>query len=229
MLRHAIRLMRQLSGLRESPKFYSVRLFGIVREALLRCGDSLVSEHRLDRREDVAWLTLHEIRTRPDGRLDFRALVAARKSQYEAEMLRTRVPRVVTSTGETFYEPPAETVSSKYATLSGVPASSGTYEGTARVLHNPHDSELLPGEILVAPGTDPAWTPLFLTAGAVVTETGGSMSHGAIVAREHGLPAVVGVQHATRLIRTGARLRVDGLHGTLALLDAPNGKEESNG
>lgn len=87
--------------------------------------------------------------------------------------------------------------------------------GVARVIRDPHGARLEPGEILVAPSTDPGWTPLFLTAGGLVMEMGGMISHGAVVAREYGIPAVVGVPGATDRITTGQRLRVDGSTGVV--------------
>ena len=100
--------------------------------------------------------------------------------------------------------------------LPGSPASAGTVTGTARVILDPVGARLEPGEILVAPSTDPGWTPLFLTAGALVMEMGGANSHGAVVAREYGIPAVVGVPEATVLLRTGTTVTVDGAAGTVS-------------
>jgi pyruvate,water dikinase len=103
--------------------------------------------------------------------------------------------------------------------MAGTGASAGVYEGVVRVILNPTGARLEHGEVLVAPGTDPAWTPLFLTAGALITETGGMISHGSVVAREYGIPAVVGVREATTLLHTGQRVRVDGSTGTVVPLD----------
>src|SRR5205807_8078209 len=128
-------------------------------------------------------------------------------------MTRRAVPRVLTSTGETFYTAPA-----KPGVLAGTAASPGVYEGPVRVLFDPREAGLQPGEVLVAPGTDPAWTPLFLSAGALVMELGGIMTHGSVVAREYGIPAVVGVPDATRLLKTGQRVRVDGESGQVVPL-----------
>ena len=105
--------------------------------------------------------------------------------------------------------------------LIGTAASMGIVEGRARVIHEPHTATLAPGEILVAPFTDPGWTPLFISAAGVVTEVGGVMTHGSVVAREYGIPAVVGVVDATRSIRTGQRIRVNGTAGFVEILDAP--------
>jgi pyruvate,water dikinase len=101
--------------------------------------------------------------------------------------------------------------------LSGTPASAGVVTGVARVIHDPVGAKLEPGEILVAPSTDPGWTPLFLTAGALVMEMGGANSHGAVVAREYGIPAVVGVAGAIASIQTGQRIVVDGSAGIISL------------
>ena len=102
--------------------------------------------------------------------------------------------------------------------MTGTPASAGTVTGTARVVMDPVGAHLEPGEILVAPSTDPGWTPLFVHAAAVVTEVGGLMTHGAVVAREYGIPAVVSVAHATERIQTGQRIRVDGTRGFVLIL-----------
>ncbi len=99
--------------------------------------------------------------------------------------------------------------------LTGTAASAGTVTGIARVVLDPVGAHLEPGEILVVPSTDPGWTPLFLTAGALVMEMGGANSHGAVVAREYGIPAVVGVPDATVTIATGDRITVDGAAGTV--------------
>jgi rifampicin phosphotransferase len=101
--------------------------------------------------------------------------------------------------------------------LTGTPASAGVVTAAARVVRDPSSAALLPGEILVAPSTDPGWTPLFLTAGGLVMEMGGANSHGAVVAREYGIPAVVGVARATELIETGAEVTVDGASGVVTL------------
>ncbi|MFZ3080545.1 MAG: PEP-utilizing enzyme, partial [Bellilinea sp.] len=102
--------------------------------------------------------------------------------------------------------------------LAGSPVSPGSIEGNVRVVLNPHHAGLLPGEIMVCPGTDPSWTPLFLTAGGLIMEVGGMMTHGAVVAREYGIPAVVGVDQATEQLHTGMRIRLDGSSGQIVIL-----------
>ena len=120
----------------------------------------------------------------------------------------------MTSEGETFYASPAAVPGA----LLGTAASAGVREGVVRVILDPRGAKLEPGEVLVAPSTDPGWTPLFLSAGALVMELGGVMSHGSVVAREYGIPAVVGVVGATRLLKTGQRVRVDGEGGQVVPL-----------
>ena len=114
-----------------------------------------------------------------------------------------------------FYEGPG----SADGGISGSPVSPGVAEGLVRVVFDPQTTHLLPGEILVCPGTDPAWTPLFLSAGGLITEVGGMMTHGSVVAREYGIPAVVGVHQATTRPHTGQRIRLDGMAGTIEVLD----------
>jgi pyruvate,water dikinase len=144
---------------------------------------------------------------------DHRAVVAARREEYARELRRRHVPRVLLSDGT---EPEALAAPAPPdGALVGTPASAGTVTAPARVVLDPVGAHLEPGEVLVAPSTDPGWTPLFLTAGALVMEMGGANSHGAVVAREYGIPAVVGVAGATSHIGTGMRLTVDGAAGVV--------------
>jgi pyruvate,water dikinase len=205
LLAWLLRRVRALGGRREFPKFLMIRIFASIRRALTRAGAALVAAGRLGRAEDVFFLDLAEL----ESSADLRARVAQRRAEYDREMGRRAVPRVMTSEGESFYTAP----STVPGALVGTAASAGSYEGTVRVVFDPAGARLEPGEVLVAPGTDPAWTPLFLSAGALVMELGGIMSHGSVVAREYGIPAVVGVPGATRQLRTGQRVRVDGEAG----------------
>jgi pyruvate,water dikinase len=149
-----------------------------------------------------------------DGK-DFREIVADRHESYDRELRRRRVPQMLLSDGtdpEAVAAPPAD------GAMVGTAASTGHVTGIARVVLDPVGAHLEPGEILVAPSTDPGWTPLFLTAGGLVMEMGGANSHGAVVAREYGIPAVVGVPDATHRIATGDEITVDGAAGTVSLL-----------
>jgi phosphohistidine swiveling domain-containing protein len=209
-----LRRTRALAGLREMPKFCIVLLLAQARALLWSVGEELAESGRLEKAEDVFFATLPEARTALAG-ADLRTVVRERRAGYEHELKRRHVPRILLSDGT---EPAAEEAldAADDAALRGTPASSGTVTARARVILDPSDARLEPGEILVAPSTDPGWTPLFLTAGGLVMEMGGAMSHGAVVAREYGIPAVVGVPDATERIAPGERITVDGSAGSIA-------------
>ncbi|MGH8887267.1 MAG: PEP/pyruvate-binding domain-containing protein [Egibacteraceae bacterium] len=219
LVRFLLRRGRQLAGLREAPKFHLVALLARVRSQLLvPVGEELARAGRLERCEDLFFLDLSEARQLVAGAEDLRPVIRERRASYAAELRRRHVPRVLLSDGT---EPMvAEGAAVSDGALRGAPASAGLVTGTARVVLDPVGARLEPGEILVAPSTDPGWTPLFLTAGGLVMEMGGAMSHGAVVAREYGIPAVVGVPGATERIRTGDQITVDGSAGTVVVGDA---------
>lgn len=213
LARRFLRRVRALAGVREAPKFHIVRVFARGREILAPIGVSLAADGRIAAAEDIWFLTLPEARRALAGE-DMRALVAERRAEYRREMRRRHVPRVLLSDGtdaEAAFASPATD-----GAIRGTPASPGTARGVAHVMLSPAGARLEPGEVLVAPATDPGWTPLFLTASALVMEMGGMMSHGAVVAREYGIPAVVGVPEATTRIATGEHIVVDGSAGTVA-------------
>jgi len=221
ILRVVLGRVRALIGDREAPKFHIIRLLATPsRELLKPVGRDLVARGRLSDEDDIFFLTLPEAR-RAAGGEDMRKLVAARRDAFDRERARRRIPRLLLSDGT---DAEAALVSVGEG-LRGSPASPGVVSGIARVILSPAGARLEPGEILVAPSTDPGWTPLFLTAGALVMEMGGMMSHGAVVAREYGIPAVVGVAGATEQIMTGQRVTVDGSAGTVVLEAGP--KEEA--
>lgn len=213
----ALSRMRALAGLREAPKFHIVRMFGRARELLLDVGRTLVESRRLDDANDVFLLDLAEVRAALRGK-DLRALAAERREEHAREMGRKHLPRLLLSDGtdpEAAQRSGAGGAGDVGSRLTGAPASAGRVTARARVILDPTGAQLLHGEILVAPSTDPGWTPLFLTAGGLVMEMGGAMSHGAVVAREYGIPAVVGVPNATERIQTGQTITVDGAAGTI--------------
>ena len=219
VVRMLLRRFRKLGGLRETPKFFIVRLLGIYREALLAAGQKLVETGRLAAAEDVLFLHLWELKALGDGESrDWKVLIAERRATYTRELRRRRIPRIMLSDGTVFYDIP--TTRDIANTLSGSPVSAGTVEGIVHVILDPHGAQLVPGEILVCPATDPAWTPLFLAAGGLVMEVGGMMTHGSVVAREYGIPAVVGVSQATTRLQTGQRVRVDGSGGLVTVLES---------
>jgi pyruvate,water dikinase len=209
-VRFALGRVRRLAGLREEHKDYLIRIFAHARALLAAVGAELATRGLLDRPDDVFFLDLAEARSALAG-TDLRETVAARRAEYDRELRRRRVPRVLLSDGT---EPEAVAVPTGVeGALAGTAASAGTVTARARVVLDPVGARLEPGEILVAPSTDPGWTPLFLTAGGLVMEMGGPNSHGAVVAREYGIPAVVGVADATTRIETGQEVTVDGAAG----------------
>jgi rifampicin phosphotransferase len=232
LVRFAASRLRALGGMREFPKFVAVRMLGLAHEALLASGRELAGQGALERPEDIFFLRLDELRAaEKDGHATggWRPLIAARRAVYERERRRTRLPRVLLSDGRAFYEGVRAAPGAAAGTLAGSPVSPGVAEGLVRIVLDPHGTQLAPGEILVCPGTDPAWTPLFLSAGALVMEVGGLMTHGAVVAREYGIPAVVGVHEATTRLRTGQRVRVDGTSGMIVVLDEGSSHNAAHG
>jgi phosphoenolpyruvate synthase/pyruvate phosphate dikinase len=212
-----IDLVRTFIGYREYPKYGMVSRYFVYKQALLAEAKRLVQAHVLRESEDVYYLTfdqLHDVvRT---NRVDDQ-LISRRKDAFKSYQALTS-PRVLTSDGEVITgvyrrdDVPA-------GALIGLPVSAGIVEGRARVVTDLARADLEPGDILVTRYTDPSWTPLFLTAAGLVTEVGGLMTHGAVIAREYGLPGVVGVEQATRLIPDRQRIRVDGTAGCIELLD----------
>jgi rifampicin phosphotransferase len=205
--------VRTFIGYREYPKYAMVRRYFVYKQALLREAERLVQAGVLREKEDIFYLRFEELhdvtRTEQVDELLIRERKEAFRS-YEA----LKPPRVLTSDGEA--------ISGRYrradlpsGALVGLPVSAGTVEGRARVVLNLAEAQLEPGDILITTYTDPSWTPLFVAISGLVTEVGGLMTHGAVIAREYGLPAVVGVENATRLIRDGQRIRLDGTEGTI--------------
>ncbi|SDE97119.1 rifamycin-inactivating phosphotransferase [Sporomusa acidovorans] len=212
-----IRTYREFIGLREYPKYLMVSLLDEYKQAIMEEAARLVERGTVDRAEDVFYLTLEELTAAvTTGQAD-QGKIAALKEKY-AEYEKLKPPRVLTSEGETLFgsytprELPA-------GALAGTPVSSGVVEGRARVITKLEEADLGKGDILVAPFTDPGWTPLFVSASGLVTEVGGLMTHGAVVAREYGIPAVVGVDDATHKIHDGQIIRVDGTQGFVEILE----------
>ena len=211
--------VRTFSGYREYPKYGMISRYLVYKQALLREADRLVDAAVLDDREDIFFLRFDELHDVVRTQQADRERIRARREQHRSDEALTP-PRVLTSEGEA--------VAGSYrrddvpaGALAGLPVSSGVVEGRARVVHDIADADLGAGDILVTPYTDPSWSPLFVTIAGLVTEVGGLMTHGAVIAREYGLPAVVGVEHATSLIPDGRRIRVDGRHGFVEILAEP--------
>ncbi|AKO92141.1 phosphoenolpyruvate synthase [Priestia filamentosa] len=211
-----IDIIRNFIGYREYPKYGMVNRYFVYKQALLKEAEQLVQEGVIHEKEDIYYLTFEEfhevVRT---NKLDYR-IISERKDEYKLYEKLTP-PRVITSDGEIIAgEYKRENLPSE--AIVGLPVSSGVIEGRARVIINIEDADLEDGDILVTSFTDPSWTPLFVSIKGLVTEVGGLMTHGAVIAREYGLPAVVGVENATKLIKDGQRIRINGTDGYIEIL-----------
>ncbi|MGE7273854.1 phosphoenolpyruvate synthase [Brevibacillus panacihumi] len=211
-----IDLIRNFSGYREYPKYVMVNRYFLYKQALLKEAEQLVKANVIHEKEDIYYLTFEElsevVRTK---QLDYQ-IISKRKNEYQYNE-KLNPPRVITSDGEI--------IAGKYrrgnlpdGAIVGLPVSSGVIEGRARVILHMEDADLEEGDILVTSFTDPSWTPLFVAIKGLVTEVGGLMTHGAVIAREYGLPAIVGVENATRRIQNGQRIRVHGTEGYIEIL-----------
>ncbi|RJG27029.1 phosphoenolpyruvate synthase [Paenibacillus thiaminolyticus] len=215
-----ITVYRSFMGLREHHKFVLVRHLALYRKAVLELGDDLAAQGVLNERNDIFFLALPEMKEILNGSFeeDVPSLIAARKESFK-HYQRLQPPRVFTSEGE-IIEGRLDSGDAPEGALIGLPVSPGIVEGRARVVLDPSKAALKEGEILVAPFTDPGWTPLFQQAKGLITEIGGMMTHGSVIAREYGIPAIVGVDRATTLIRDGELLRLDGTTGYVIVLEA---------
>jgi phosphoenolpyruvate synthase/pyruvate phosphate dikinase len=218
ILRAAARRVRLLMGARESPKFFAVRAMGRVRNSLLEIGAEFAAAGTIRCGDDLFFLQVKELAALARGEeRDWKALLAERRQTYERELHRRQVPRLLASDGRAFYEGIGAGSDDEHL-INGSPVSPGLVEGWVHVVFDPRQAQLAPGEILVCPGTDPAWTPLFMAAGGLIMEVGGMMTHGSVVAREYGIPAVVGVHQATLRLKDGQRIRLDGSSGRIEIL-----------
>ncbi|WP_088030006.1 phosphoenolpyruvate synthase, partial [Bacillus mobilis] len=215
-MKRMVRNIRNCIGYREYPKYGMINRYFIYKQALLKEAEQLVQSGVIREVDDIYYLTfeeLHEVvRT---NKLDYE-LIQKQKNDYKLYEKLTP-PRIMTSDGEI--------ITGKYKrenlpadAIVGLPVSSGVIEGRARVILNMEEANLEEGDILVTTFTDPGWTPLFVSIKGLVTEVGGLMTHGAVIAREYGLPAVVGVENATKLIKDGQRIRVHGTEGYIEVL-----------
>ncbi|MEV6796300.1 rifamycin-inactivating phosphotransferase [Streptomyces sp. NPDC051320] len=209
--------LRTFIGYREYPKYGVISRYFVYKRALLREAERLVQANVLPEKEDIFYLTFQELHdvVRRSNQVDDQ-LIQQRKDAFRSYHA-LKPPRVLTSDGEA--------VTGAYrcddvpaGALIGLPVSAGTIEGRARFILDMAEADLEAGDILVTTFTDPSWSPLFVGIAGLVTEVGGLMTHGAVIAREYGLPAVVGVEQATRLIRDGQRIRVHGTEGYVEIL-----------
>lgn len=211
-----IGLVRNFSGYREYPKYGIVNRYFVYKQALLKEAERLVQISVIHEKEDIYYLSFEELRESVrTNKLDYQ-IISKRKEEYKLYQKLTP-PRVFTSDGEV--------ITGKYNrknippdAIAGLAVSSGVIEGRARVILNMEEADLEEGDILVTAFTDPSWTPLFVSIKGLVTEVGGLMTHGAVIAREYGLPAVVGIENAVKLIKDGQRIRVNGTDGYVEIL-----------
>jgi pyruvate,water dikinase len=208
--------LRNFAGYREYPKYAMVNRYFVYKLALLKEAEQLVEAGVIEERDDVYYLTFEEFREAVRTRQVDHEFIAQRKAEHKRNEKLTP-PRVITSEGEIVRgEYRRENLAA--GALVGLAVSSGVIEGRARVILNLADARLEEGDILVTTFTDPSWTPLFVAIKGLVTEVGGMNTHGAVIAREYGLPAVVGVENATNLIKDGQRIRVNGTEGYVEFL-----------
>ncbi|MCB0109985.1 MAG: hypothetical protein KDE53_28885, partial [Caldilineaceae bacterium] len=226
-----IDLIRNFIGYREYPKYSLVSRYFVYRQALLQEAERLVEANVLQEKEDIYYLTFEELRdlvrthqrddpgcsVEQQAGLATRQIISRRKDEYKRYETLTP-PRVITSDGE-IVTGAYQRENLPEGALVGLPVSAGVIEGRARVIRKMADAELGDEDILVTTFTDPSWTPLFVAIKGLVTEVGGLMTHGAVIAREYGLPAVVGVENATTRIQDGQRIRVNGTDGFVEILD----------
>jgi pyruvate,water dikinase len=211
--------VRTFAGYREYPKYGIVSRYFVYKQALLKEAERLVEASVLRDKEDIFYLSFQELHDVVRTIQVDDQLIRQRKDAFRSYQALTP-PRVITSDGEVIAgtyrrdDLPA-------GALVGLAVSAGTVEGRARVVLDMAEADLEAGDILVTTHTDPSWTPLFVAIKGLVTEVGGLMTHGAVIAREYGLPAVVGVEHATRTIRDGQQIRVDGTDGYVEILPVP--------
>ncbi|HEV3249366.1 MAG TPA: phosphoenolpyruvate synthase, partial [Puia sp.] len=211
-----INLIRNFIGYREYPKYGMISRYFVYKQALLKEAEKLVEAGVIYEKDDIYYLTFEEFRevvrtNRPDYQI-----ISKRKDEFKSYEKLTP-PRVITSDGEIIAgEYKRENLPAE--AIVGLPVSSGVIEGRARIILNMEDADLEDGDILVTSFTDPSWTALFVSIKGLVTEVGGLMTHGAVIAREYGLPAVVGVENATKLIKDGQSIRVNGTDGYVEIL-----------
>lgn len=223
LVRRLATAARAMFAVREHPKFHLIRTFWHLRTVALTAGEELARDRKIDRPTDVWHLTVSETIDACEGRTEgLKALIAQRAQAFEHHAKLTP-PRIFTSEGEIVVGVSEGGEGFPPGALVGTGASAGVVEGIAKVVLDPNEGVLHAGEILIAPFTDPGWTPLFINAKGLVMEVGGMMTHGSVVAREYGIPAVVSVDGATKKIKTGQRVRVDGSRGYVEMLEDADG------
>jgi pyruvate,water dikinase len=217
IVKRLVRVCRNILPVREHPKYLIMKLIMIFKRAFLEEARLLVQKGHLVEEKDIFFVSFWELHKAIQNNESLIELVEQRKKDFH-HYRKLSAPRVITSEGE---EIKASYMRENLpeGALVGMPVSAGVIEGIAKVITDPVYSSLNKGEILVAPFTDPGWTPLFINAAGLVMEIGGLLTHGTVVAREYGIPAVVGITDATKIIKTGQRIRVDGNAGFVLVIE----------
>lgn len=211
-----IDIVRTFIGYREYPKYGMICRYFEYKTAIMKEADKLMKSGVINEKEDIYYLTFEELRDVLSANKVDNRIIRERKEEFRS-FEKLSPPRVMTSDGEII--PGRYSINNIPAdALPGIPASSGIIEGRARLILKMEDADLEEGDILVTTFTDPSWTPLFVSLKGLVTEIGGLMTHGAVIAREYGLPAVVGVENVTKLVKDGDRIRVNGAEGYVVIL-----------
>lgn len=211
-------ILVDLGGFRESPKYHFVLATDIFRRYVLEAAKTLVDDGRIDHPSQAFDLTMDELdRGIADPTLDLKAL-AHKNTVYLRRFEHIReFPRMIDSRGKILHPPRREP---REGQILGEPISPGVVKGQVKVLHEPDEKPVLPGEILVTRATDPGWTPLFLNAAGIILEIGGTLQHGALVAREYGKPCIAGIEDATEVLKDGQTIELDGASGIITLATA---------
>jgi pyruvate,water dikinase len=205
-----------LGGYREAHKYYLIFAIDLIRTRALKEADTLVASGRLRDRNQVFDLTLEQFAAAlKDPNLPLMEMIATNREFLDLLARVPQLPTIFDSRGLILRAKPKIGGEGEFL---GTPISAGTVRGRIKVLHSPEEKPFLKGEILVARATDPGWTPLFVNAAGVILETGGLLQHGALVAREYGLPCVAGIVNATELWPDGTLVEVDGSAGIIRLV-----------
>lgn len=204
-------------GYREMPKYFFIITLDLMRQRALQLGEQFVAEGRLEDKKQVFDLNMSQLtQAQHDSTLDIRAIIAKNLAPRAKQAQVKNWPRIMNSRGRIITAPKKP---AKEGELVGQAIAPGTVRGIANVLNEPYEKPLNKGEILVTRATDPGWTPLFMNASGVVLEIGGALQHGAVIAREYGLPCVSGVDNAITAIKDGQMIEVDGTNGIVRLLE----------
>lgn len=217
VVRRMVRVLRNYMPIREHPKYLIMKLILIYKKAFLEEARLLVEKGHLLEEKDIFYVGFWELYKAIQNNDSLVELIKLRKEEYE-HFNKLTPPRLITSDGEEI-KAGYKRDNLPEGALPGMPVSSGVIEGIARVITDPSKTSINKGEILVAPFTDPGWTPLFINAAGLVMEVGGLLTHGTVVAREYGIPAVVGITEATKKIKTGQKIRVDGNAGFVLIIE----------